>query len=170
MAVDLSDLTVTTSANEGDVEAVMSIRTGTEVGAAVLDALYRDLGEFQARVGVHRELTRCQEASGGHVVMYAGFHHMPALIDAQGQPVLLYEFVEGLDGILAYDDVKAEFSLTHGQIDSALSFLRRVAMINPERYDPDAIEDAADAIDEGLLEALGCGAEYTGGLRVLDAE
>ena len=171
MAPKPANIPMATSDVEEDGSTVVSFSINTWMpDSTVLTADLHGLVEVQANIAVHRVLMRCQEATGGHVVMHPDCHHMPALVSTEGHPVLLYEFVESLDGSVTYEEIEEALSLTYEQIHSAMSFLRRVAMINPGGFDPDEVEDAEDAQDPALLQALRRGVEYDGDLRVLDTE
>ncbi len=68
---------------------------------------------------------------------------LPFMLGNDGQPVLLYEFVEVLDEYFDYDRVKAEFpTLSYGQISGAIAFLRKLAQFNTRQLNIDDLEDA----------------------------
>ena len=117
--------------------------------------------------GVYQAIVKCLEDTG--VITHEEFYYMPAILNSRGKFLPLYEFVEVLDGAVDYDEISAELDLSYTQIDGAMTFLRRLAIINPEGFDPDEHELELDAQDQELLEALRQGISSQEGLRVLDA-
>src|SRR5437764_6184681 len=76
-------------------------------------------------------LHRASEATGGYVKLLPQCHYCPVLIDAHDKAVPLFEFVEVLDGIIDYDQIKEELpSLSYAQIHGSMLFLRKVAQFN----------------------------------------
>ncbi|MGZ8842598.1 MAG: hypothetical protein ACXW18_02980 [Pyrinomonadaceae bacterium] len=95
------------------------------------------------------------EATGGYVQLRPEYQYVPVLIGDDGEAVPLYHFVEVLDGLVAYDQIRQELpTLSYVQIDGALSFLRRVAQYNPREIDFDALEDEEIRSNPAFLNEL----------------
>jgi len=85
---------------------------------------------------------RASQESGGFVHVAARLSYLPMLMRPSAPPVLLYEFVEALDGVADYAELQAEFpGLSYSQIAGALAFLRKLAQFNTRGVDTDALED-----------------------------
>ena len=132
-----------------------------------LEKLYGHIAQSLGELAVYQAIVKCQENTG--VIMHDEFHYMPSILNSRGTFLPLYEFVEVLDGIVDYHEISGELDLTYTQIDGAMTFLRRLAMINPQGFSPDQYELELDAQDPELLEALRQGISSQEGLRVLDA-
>lgn len=152
--------------------AVRTFSTNTEdlITSSYLDDVQHHFSEAQARLSVVRAITSCAELTGGRVSLRAECHHMPAVIDRRGGTLAAYEFVEFLDGELDYRAITEALDLEVDDVDSLLAFIRRVMMINPNGYDPDAVEDEHDADDQQLIDALRNALEQEGEPRVLGSE
>ena len=97
--------------------------------------------EYQKILHVIRELALASEAVGGYIKLSEEYSYCPVLMGNDRQPVFLYKFVEILDEILDYDQVKRELpTLSFAQINSAISFLRKVSQFNARRVDIDDFE------------------------------
>lgn len=103
----------------------------------------------------HGEMfNQVSQETGGYVRLQEEYGMCPALIDADGQPVFIYELVEAIDGAIDYDDIKGEFpSLSYAQISGAIMFLRKLASFNVKGLDIDHIENYADS-DPAFIETL----------------
>jgi len=90
---------------------------------------------------------KASETTGSCVELSPEFYFCPVLKDNAGRVVPLYEFVEILDELIDYEDIKKElptFSFT--QINGAISFLRKFTQFNTANIDIDAV------IDEDLVQ------------------
>ena len=156
-------------ADEGGaiVSVVANTEAGRGVGADYFLKIIDSSTVVQTQAAFHYGLARCSEDAGSHVVISPDFNYMPVLFGADGQPTYLYEFVEALDGAVDYSEITESLHLSSEQVYGALTFVRRVMMLNPKGMDPDAAEDAADAQDPALIAALRRGVGYAGDLRVL---
>lgn len=93
-------------------------------------------------------LNQANEATGSYVDFRPEFSFCPVLKNDLGQVLLLYKFIEILDECLDYEEVKEEIpSFSFGQINGAISFLRKIAQFNLAGVDIDA------EIDMALLES-----------------
>ena len=87
-------------------------------------------------------LARASAETGNLVQLLPECHFLPVLIGEDGSLVLLYQFIEAIDGLIDYDAIKEEFpSLTDRQIYGGINFLRKVAQFNASGTDIDALED-----------------------------
>ncbi|HEX8735659.1 MAG TPA: hypothetical protein VF721_10075 [Pyrinomonadaceae bacterium] len=94
-------------------------------------------------------------STGGYVQILPEHHYLPALIGNDSRPVFLYEIVELIDEYIDYDRIQEECpTLSFSQIAGAISFIRKVAQLNGANVDIDEMENAIDAQDPELLEAL----------------
>lgn len=77
------------------------------------------------------------------------------LIGADNRTLPLYHFVEVLDELVDYDSVIGELPyLSHAQVSGAISFLRKLAQVNPNNLDPDAFEDEGITGDPVFMDEL----------------
>jgi len=100
-------------------------------------------------------LVRASEITGSYVELSPEFYFCPVLKDNTGRVVPLYEFVEILDELIDYEDIKEElptFSFT--QINGAISFLRKIAQFNTADIDIDAVIDEDLVQDPNFLNEL----------------
>lgn len=107
------------------------------------------------RIALLKVLVECSVSTGGYVQVNPQIGCLPMLVGNDSRPVFLYQFVEALDGLVDYDRIREEFpTLSYAQIDGAMAFIRKVAQINARGIDIDELEDAADAEDAQLIDAL----------------
>lgn len=110
------------------------------------------LPRHQAAIGTLKELSK---DTGGHVTFPDEFYNLPALQGKSGDYVFLFEFVEFLDEIIDYNQIKSEYDeLSLAQIEGAISFLQKVAQINARGIDIDYLEDLMIFQDEAFVEEL----------------
>ncbi len=112
---------------------------------------------------------RISQSTGKAVQLLPDYGNVLALIGNDSKPVLLYELVEQIDGIVDYTQLVEAFpSLSFGQISSALSFLRKVAQFNTKGVDIDAVEDLIFEQSEDFKETVIENASYPEVTRVLN--
>ena len=86
---------------------------------------------------------RISEETGKAVRVLPEYGNVLALTGSDNKPVLLYEFVEELDNLSDYAELRKAFpNLSFAQIGSALAFLRKVCQFNTKGVDIDELEDA----------------------------
>jgi len=74
--------------------------------------------------GVLDLFVKASETTGSHVELSPEFYFCPTLKDNLGRVVPLYEFVEILDELIDYEDIKKELpTFSFAQINGAISFL-----------------------------------------------
>lgn len=161
---------VQSTATEPGVFAFESTELGQAPTSEQMAAAIRGADEWRARAFLAQVFTHCSELTGGAVVLEPSLRFMPTLLGTDGKPIFLYQFVEALDGMIDYDEMRSEFPLNYGQIHSALAFLRKLVMTNPSGIDIDQLEDDRDLNDAELIEELRRGFNSGGSLRVLGTE
>jgi len=98
---------------------------------------------------------KASETTGSYVELSPEFYFCPTLKDNLGRVVPLYEFVEILDELIDYEDIKKELpTFSFAQINGAISFLRRIAQFNTAGIDIDAVMDEDLAQDQVFLDEL----------------
>lgn len=122
-------------------------------------ASMRDIAEKAGTV--HRSfaaleiLAKASAETGNIVQLLPECHFLPVLIGEDGGMVLLYQFIEAIDGLIDYEAIKEEFpSLTDRQIYGGINFLRKVAQFNASSIDVDALEDDEILKDPSLIGEL----------------
>jgi len=117
------------------------------------DNVLQSMVQAGGRAALFQSMKACSHITGGYVQLLPEMNYLPALIVNNSKPIFLYEFIELLDEIVDYDQIKAEYpTLSYAQIGGAISFLRKIAQINAKDIDIDEFEDE-ELIDE-LREAL----------------
>ena len=97
------------------------------------------------------------------------YNFVPILVGNDKKPVALFELIETLDEMIDYNNIKAEFpTLSFAQIDSAFSFLRKVAQFNALGIDFDMMDDEDIATNKELLDELRRASNDAEAARVLD--
>jgi len=100
-------------------------------------------------------LVKASETTGSYVELSPEFYFCPVLKDDTGRVVPLYEFVEILDELIDYEDIKKELpTFSFAQINGAISFLRKVAQFNTANIDIDAVIDEDLVQDPNFLNEL----------------
>lgn len=140
---------------ESRYQLVVQLGTG---GASLTNDLKRILHSVDAAQQTAHVLlafSEFSEATGGHVQLRPEYHYVPVLIGDDGEAVPLYHFVEVLDGLVGYDQIRQALpTLSYGQIDGAISFLRKVAQYNPREIDFDELEDEEIRSNPAFLNEL----------------
>ena len=133
---------------------VVQLGTGTSL-TDDLKRILQSVNAAQQTAHVLFALSQFSEAAGGHVQLRPEYEYVPVLIGDDGVAVPLYHFVEVLDGLVGYDQIKQELpTLSYVQIDGAISFLRKVAQYNPRYIDFDLLEDQEIRSDPAFLNEL----------------
>lgn len=100
-------------------------------------------------------LVKASEITGSYVELSPEFYFCPVLKDNVGRVVPLYEFVEILDELIDYEDIKKELpTFSFAQINGAISFLRKVAQFNTADIDIDTVMDEDLVQDHSFLDEL----------------
>jgi len=87
------------------------------------------------------------ERSGGVVSLDPQFGCLPMIVGQDGEPVLMYKFVEVLHELVSLAEIEQELpTLSYKQIEGGITFLRALTQFNIRGLDIDAEE-------ERLLEA-----------------
>jgi hypothetical protein len=134
---------------------VVQLSTGAVSLTDDLNRILQSVGKAQQTAHVLLTLSKLSEATGGHVQLRPEYQFVPVLIGDDGEAVPLYHFVEVLDGLVGYDQIKQELpTLSYVQIDGAISFLRKIAQYNPREIDFDALEDEETRSDPAFLNEL----------------
>ncbi len=114
---------------------------------------------------------QASEANGGKVIMDQQHGYLPVLIGSDDNLIPLYKFVEVIDEITDYDQIRDEFpTLSFGQIASAIGFFRKLAQFNTRNIDIDALEDAFLEDNPDFQAAIRASLEDQEGLRVRTSE
>ena len=112
-------------------------------------------------------LNNISEATNKVVYLDPELSFLPVIRAQNGKSVPLYEFVEVLDGLLDYEEIKKELpDLSYAQISGAIGFLRKLGQFNTVGVDIDQLEDDDDALRAMILIAM----RDTEAARVLTAE
>jgi hypothetical protein len=105
--------------------------------------------------------------SGGKVILDSHHSFLPVLTGTDGRVIPLYKFVEVIDEITDYDQIKQELpTLSFGQIASGISFLRKLVQFNAKNIDIDAFEDHFQETDPDFQASLRASLEDQEDLRV----
>lgn len=140
---------------ESRQQLVVQLGTGADTLTCDLKRILQTVNTAQQTAHVLITFSRFSEATGGHVQLRPEYQYVPVLIGDDGEAVPLYHFVEVLDGLVAYDQIKQQLpTLSFTQIDGAISFLSKVAQYNPHNIDFDALEDEAIRSDPAFLNEL----------------
>lgn len=100
-------------------------------------------------------LVKASEITGSYVELSPEFYFCPVLKDNTGRVVPLYEFVEILDELIDYEDIKKELpTFSFAQINGAVAFLRKIAQFNSADIDIDAVMDEDLVQDQVFLDEL----------------
>jgi hypothetical protein len=131
--------------------------------------VYSNINEFNSNLLMAKWLLKASNETGNHVQLQPEYGFCPMLVGNDSTPVLLYRFVEVLEELIDYTDVKDELpTLTIGQISGAVSYLRKLAQFNTRGVDIDALEDEALAHDDSFLSDLREALADEEAARVLD--
>lgn len=111
-----------------------------------------DWGQIHDRLGgviaVGRFLDAASRASGGYVRLSQDCHCIPYLVGTNQQRIPMMRFVEVIDEVVDFDDIKEELpELSYAQISGALGFLRKVCQFNSAGRDLDEDDAEAEASD-----------------------
>ena len=100
-------------------------------------------------------VVKASKTTGSYVQLSPDFYFCPVLKDNAGRVVPLYEFVEILDELIDYEDIKKELpTFSYTQINGAISFLRKISQFNTADIDIDTIIDEDLAQDQSFLDEL----------------
>lgn len=128
--------------------------TGSESLEQVNELLAQSEEVFRMSKLLHF-LSNCSNQTGNYVKFLPEVAFCPALIDNDNQLIFLYRFIEMLDELLDYEEIREEYpTLSYSQIHGAISFLRRIAQFNILNVDIDEIEEEYFTNDQGFLAAL----------------
>lgn len=120
-----------------------------------LDFIERTTLDYQKRVQGIRELLLASHATGDYIKLLSEYSFCPALIGNDNEPVFLYRFIEVIDEILDYDEIKKELpTLSFSQINSAISFLRKFVQFNARKIDIDELEDSEMIQNRRLMDKV----------------
>jgi len=137
----------------------------------LIERFLRDSLKLTTRTSVLSSFEAWNKATGGYIHLNPDLGFLPVLVGNDGQSVSLYEFVEALDGLIDYDELQGEFpNLSFAQINSAISFLRKMAQFNIRGIDLDALEDERLIRDDTLLIQLEKAFKDQETYRVLDLD
>ena len=103
-------------------------------------------------VDVFNELSK---KTGGYVQLRPEFSYCPVLMGNDNQPVFLFQFVEVLDEMVDFSNIREELpTISFAQIDGAISFLRKLAQFNSKDFDIDNFADEELIQNERFLNEL----------------
>lgn len=109
--------------------------------------LGRHFSNLASVVNAAGVFANASERSGGVVALDPQFGCLPLIMGRDGQPVLMYKFVEVIHELVSLSEIQQEFpSLSYRQIEGGIAFLRALTQFNIRGLDIDAEE-------EQLLEA-----------------
>ena len=150
------DITIKDSTRrESSNPLIVQLGTGAANLTDDLDRILRSVLTAQQTVHTLLAFSNFSEATGGYVQLRPEYQYVPVLIGDDGEAVPLYHFVEVLDGLVEYDQVRQQLpTLSYVQIDGAISFLRKVAQYNPREIDFDALEDEEIRSNPAFLDEL----------------
>ncbi len=138
-----------------NLKPVFQENTGVGSLATNLDEYLKELNAIQNAAQIVRVFSYCSDATGDYVQMRPEYQYIPILIGADNRTTPLYHFVEVLDELVDYDLVVSELPhLSYAQVSGALSFLRRLAQVNPRNIDPDLFDDEEIAEDPVFMDEL----------------
>lgn len=137
--------------NPLDYDQAFSPENVTRVTTNIFDQTLH----IQKALSVVESLLRASVATGSHVQLVPEISFCPVLIGDDKSPVYLYEFVEALEDVVDYDEIKKELpSLSVGQIGGAIAFLRKISQFNVKGIDIDELEDEELVNDAAFLSEL----------------
>lgn len=149
-------------------------RDGSDTTYTIIrsDSLYSDTNPFEfPHRNLIQEMQQVSRAVGGCVEILPELGYCPFLRGSDSHPVLLYEVIEAIDGIIDYDELKEEFpNLSYTQLNGAISFLRKLAQFNTRNIDVDALEDEADLSNTELVDAIVQAVELEEQVRVPNSD
>lgn len=126
-------------------------QTTTEPISQLVDSWY----EIQRSINVLEMLARFSESTGEFVKLFREYDFLPVLIGDDNRPIYLFLLVEVLDELVDYNKIREELpTLSHSQIDGAISFLRKIAQFNLHGLDIDEVIDEMESEDHELLSEL----------------
>ena len=100
-------------------------------------------------------VNQCAAKTGLVVTLLPELGHLPCVVAKNGSIVPVYQLVELIEENVDVDAILAELpDLTYSQVVGTIGFLRKLAQINANGFDLDAIEDARDAANETLIAEL----------------
>jgi hypothetical protein len=107
------------------------------------------------RMSVLQQYSQYNDMIGGHIQLLPAYSFCPVMIGQDDHPVFLFEFVDVLDELIDYANIKNRFTgLSFQQIGAAIAFLRKLAQFNLKGIDIDTSVDLEDATDEELINGL----------------
>lgn len=134
-----------------DYDQAFSPESVTRITSNIFDQTLR----VQKAASVVESLVMASVATGAHVQLIPEMSFCPILMGDDKSPVYLYEFVEALEDVVDYDDIKKELpSLSVHQISGAIAFLRKISQFNAKGIDIDELEDEELVNDEAFLSEL----------------
>ncbi|MGD0231858.1 MAG: hypothetical protein ABSC19_16140 [Syntrophorhabdales bacterium] len=110
---------------------------------------------WEWKMAVLLQYSQYNDAIGRPIQLLPQYSFCPALIQRDQRPVFLYNFVEVLDELVDYQDIKDKLpGLSFRQIGGAIAFLRKLAQFNLKGIDIDALIDSEEAADQELQDNL----------------
>ncbi len=95
------------------------------------------------------------ERTGFIVQVDAKYGYLPVVVGVDQEPVLLFNIVEEVEGIVDLQDLKNRFpTLSLGQLAGVFGFLRFLSQFNRSGIDIDAIEDRRFESDPEFQDAV----------------
>lgn len=169
LSVDLELIAKRRDETRHNTEEAYSLEQQFRLNAATPELVSAIAKAFRAQCVVSM-YSSASEYSGGCVKLRHDYKCLPLLERKDMPPVLLYDFVEVIDGLVDYDEVIEEFpGLSYSQVNSALGFLRRLAQFNTAGVDIDEVESKYLSQDEELITALRDAINRGGDDHVLNA-
>lgn len=133
---DREDLSLTQSIGSNDIyQDSINSSIGSEAG---LTNWLSFVGNLNGSAVMLQKLQFASNKTGGHVKFLPQLGCCPVIVGEDNQVVPLFEFIEAIDGLIDFDDLKVEFpSLSCAQMTEAISFLRKIAQFNIRDVDID---------------------------------
>jgi len=129
--------------------------TGTPISYIDISESEQILSRGQQVLGIIREFKMNSEETGSYVQILKEYACCPVLIGSDAEPIFLYKFIEIIDEIIDFGRLKEELpTLTFGQLNGAISFLRKLAQFNVKFVDVDDLEDEMLMNTDQILEEL----------------
>lgn len=140
-------------ASTGGQSIIVQVDSGLRAPAySHLSVVATDWGQKMTILG---QYSQYNEAVGAPIELLPEYSFCPVLTGQDRKPVFLFQFIEVLDGLIDYQEVKKQLpGLSFRQIGGAIAFLRKLTQFNFKGIDIDAFIDSEESIDQELQDNL----------------
>lgn len=142
------------SANQSDIP-IRSLPISDYTDTGNISTALEQVDRNYQRSILLRAFINANLVTGGYMHLLPEYNFCPIIKGEGGQIVPLYHFIEVLDSLVCYAELKEEFPfLSYAQINGAILFIRKLAQSNVKGIDFDEEEDRELASNKELINEL----------------